>query len=247
MTLRMLSPLFVLAAMAFAPTVAPAHAETDAVDLALVLAVDVSGSIDGERFAIQRNGYAAAFSNPSVIDAIASGRHGAIVVTLLEWSGPGHEQQVVGWTRLTDAASAAAFGKAISQATRVYSDWTSISGAIDAGAALLRASGYQAARQVIDISGDGPNNSGRPVADARQSALAAGITINGLPITATEPTLDSYYRENVVGGDGSFTIVVENFQSFATGILNKLVREIADRAPEQRRLAMALRPPPGQP
>ncbi|HZS84744.1 MAG TPA: DUF1194 domain-containing protein [Stellaceae bacterium] len=242
MKTRLALPLAALVALLAITRAGPARAE--AVDLALVLAVDVSGSIDGERFAIQRNGYAAAFGNPSVIDAIASGAHGAIAVTLLEWSGPGHQQQVVGWTLINDRASAAAFGNAIARVERVYSDWTSISGAIDASVGLLRNSGFEATRRVIDISGDGPNNSGRPIADARNDALAAGITINGLPITTTEPDLDAYYRESVVGGDGAFTIVVQNFDSFASGILNKLVREIADAAPRRQ---LAMRWAPGEP
>lgn len=229
--------LTVLAAALSLTAAVPCRADT--LDLALVLAVDVSGSIDTERFNIQRNGYAAAFSNRSVIDAIAGGAHGAIAVTFVEWSGPGHQQQMVGWTLVNDATSSAGFGKAIAQTGRAYSDWTSISGAIDFSTNLLQGSGFAAERQVIDVSGDGPNNSGRPVTDARNAALASGITINGLPITATEPQLDAYYRENVVGGAGSFTIVVQDFDTFATGVLNKLVKEIADRRGE-RSVALAM-------
>jgi uncharacterized protein DUF1194 len=205
---------------------APCRAES--VDLALVLAVDVSGSIDTERFNIQRNGYAAAFGNRAVIDAIAAGVHGAIVATFVEWSGPDHQQQTIGWTLIKDASSAAGFGKAIAEASRAYADWTSISGAVDFAMGLLDHGDFAADRRVIDVSGDGPNNSGRPVTEARDAALAAGITINGLPITTTEPTLDVYYRDNVVGGAGAFTIVVADFDSFANGVLNKLVKEIAD-------------------
>ena len=232
-----LPPLFVIAAAAASVFGAlPCRAES--VDLALVLAVDVSGSIDSERFAIQRNGYAAAFDNASVIDAIASGAHGAIAVTYVEWSGPGHQQQMVGWTVINDARSSSAFSTAISKTERIYSDWTSISGVIDFAVNLLRRSGIEADREVIDISGDGPNNSGRSIADARDAALAAGITINGLPILALEPQLDVYYRDYVVGGTGAFTIAVENFDTFATGILNKMVKEIVDR--DDRRATASL-------
>ena len=220
--------LFLLAAAAAASCFNALPSRAEQVDLALVLAVDVSGSIDSERFAIQRNGYAAAFDNASVIEAITNGTHGAIAVTYVEWSGPGHQQQMVGWTLIKDASSASAFAKAVGKTERLYSDWTSISGAIDFSVELLRRSGIEAERRVIDISGDGPNNSGRAIDDARNAALAAGITINGLPILASEPQLDIYYRDNVVGGTGSFTIAVESFDTFATGILNKMVKEIVD-------------------
>jgi hypothetical protein len=230
--------LFLVAAAAAASCFNPLPSRAEQVDLALVLAVDVSGSIDSERFAIQRNGYAAAFDNASVIEAIRNGTHGAIAVTYVEWSGPGHQQQMVGWTLVKDASSAAAFGKAVGKTERLYSDWTSISGAIDFSVELLRHNGIEAERRVIDISGDGPNNSGRAIDDARNAALAAGITINGLPILATEPQLDVYYRDNVVGGAGAFTIAVENFDTFATGILNKMVKEIVDRG-DRRAVASA--------
>jgi Protein of unknown function (DUF1194) len=157
-------------------------------------------------------------------------------VTFVEWSGPGHEEQTVGWTVIRDAGSSAGFGGAIKAAGRAYSDWTSISAALDYSVGLLRSSGHAADRMVIDVSGDGPNNSGRPIETARDEAVAAGITINGLPITETQPNLDQYYRENVVGGDGAFTIVVTDFESFAKGVLSKLVREIA-AAPRDRTFA----------
>ena len=199
---------------------------TDRVDLVLILAVDVSGSVDTERFNIQRNGYASAFRDPSVIEAIAAGAHGAIAVTFVEWSGPGHQQQTIGWTLVRDRPSAAAFADALAGVDRVYADWTSISGAIDFAVRLLAGGAPAAERQVIDISGDGSNNSGRPVTEARDAAVALGITINGLPITTVEPMLDAYYRENVVGGSGAFTETVSSFDSFAAGVRNKLVKEI---------------------
>jgi hypothetical protein len=226
-----------LALAVLAAASGPLRAEE--VDVALVLAVDVSGSIDTERFNVQRDGYAAAFSNPQVLQAISTGAHGAIAVTFVEWSGPGHEEQTVGWTVLRDAGSSADFGSAIKAAGRAYSDWTSISAALDFSVGLLRRSGHTADRLVIDVSGDGPNNSGRPVEPARDDAVAAGITINGLPITETQPNLDEYYRSSVVGGDGAFVIVVEDFDSFAKGVLSKLVREIAD-APRNRRTVASL-------
>jgi len=228
-----LATLAVVASKAF-----PACA--DEVDMALVLAVDVSGSIDTERFNIQRDGYAAAFTNPQVLEAIVTGPHRAIAVTFVEWSGPGHEEQTVGWTVLRDAGSSAAFGSAIKAAGRAYSDWTSISAALDFSLGLLRGSGHAAERMVIDVSGDGPNNSGRPIEAARDEVIAAGATINGLPITETQPNLDEYYRDKVVGGDGAFTIVVADFDSFAKGVLSKLVREIAGTPRDRRILASAV-------
>lgn len=202
-------------------------ANARSVDLALVLAVDVSGSVNTERFELQRNGYAAAFASQAVIDAIAGGENRAIAVTLVEWSGNNHPRQMVGWTLVNDAESAQAFGSAIAETPRAFSDWTSISGAIDFSVALLGDSTFTPARRVIDISGDGINNNGRAILEARDEALAAGIIINGLPILTEYPTLDTYYRDNVIGGPGSFMVVVDNFSAFGAAILGKLVREIA--------------------
>ncbi len=202
-------------------------ANARSVDLALVLAVDVSGSVNTERFELQRNGYAAAFASQAVIDAIAGGENRAIAVTLVEWSGNNHQRQMVGWTLVNDAESAQAFGSAIAETPRAFSDWTSISGAIDFSVALLGDSTFTPARRVIDISGDGINNNGRAILEARDEALAAGIIINGLPILTEYPTLDTYYRDNVIGGPGSFMVVVDNFSAFGAAILGKLVREIA--------------------
>ena len=207
------------------------------VDVALVLAVDVSGSVNAERFELQRRGYAAAFASREVIDAIAAGMNRTIAVTLVEWSGIGHQNQTVGWTLVYDAASAQAFGSAIAEAPRVFSDWTSISGAVDFAVALLRDSSFDAARRVIDVSGDGINNNGRAATEARDDALSAGIVINGLPILTEYPALDEYYRDNVVGGPNSFVVAVNDFSSFGTAILSKLVREIAGAPPQPVNIA----------
>jgi hypothetical protein len=197
------------------------------VDLALVLAVDVSGSVNTERFDLQRQGYAHAFASREVIDAIAGGEHRAIAVTLVEWSGSGHQRQMIGWTVLNNAASAEAFGSAIAEAPRAFSDWTSISGAIDFAVALLDEASVVPVRKVIDISGDGVNNNGRAVTEARDAAVAGGVTINGLPILSEYPTLDQYYRDNVIGGPSAFAVAVSDFTGFGAAILAKLVREIA--------------------
>jgi hypothetical protein len=204
----------------------PAFA-AEQVDVALVLAVDVSASITPDRYELQRNGLAAAFTNSAVVEAVRSGDRQAIAVTLVEWSGPSNQKQVIGWTVVRDAPSARAFSSAIAESPRAFSDFTSISAAVDYSVQLLQGSGFDSYRKVIDVSGDGANNSGRSLADARETALAAGITINGLAILGNESGLETYYRENVIGGDGSFMIVAENFNAFSNAMLNKLVREIA--------------------
>ena len=198
-----------------------------AVDVALVLAIDVSGSVNDERYQLQRDGYARAFSSDAVANAVRAGADQAIAVTLVEWSGSDHQSKVVGWSLIRDRGSALAFSGRLAKVERVYSDWTSLSGAIDYSVALLAKSGFAALRRVIDISGDGVNNAGRPVAAARAAALAAGITINGLPILTEYPELDAYYRANVIGGQDAFVIVAKDFSVFGNAILGKLVREIA--------------------
>ncbi|HYM02346.1 MAG TPA: DUF1194 domain-containing protein [Stellaceae bacterium] len=216
---------------ALTASTAPARAEeatpSAAVDVALVLAVDVSGSVDNDRFELQRRGYAAAFTSRDVLDAIAAGENHAIAVTLVEWSGANHQRQVVGWTLVHDATSAQAFGSAIGEAPRVFSDWTSISGALDFAVGLLDDPGFVGARRVIDISGDGVNNNGREASLSRDEALHLGIVINGLPILTEYPALDAYYRDNVIGGPNAFVVAVTDFSVFGDAVLGKLVREIA--------------------
>ena len=209
----------------------PALAQND-VDLQLVLAVDASGSVDQVRFELQKQGYVAAFRHGHVLQAIRSGPNRAIAVTMLQWTGPALQVQVVGWSRVGEAQSAAAFANAIAAAPRqLFGGGTSISGAIDHAMALLTDSGTQGGirggRQVIDVSGDGANNRGRPAADARDDAVQKGVTINGLPILALEPGLDQYYETNVIGGPNAFVVVAESYEKFAEAVLKKLVTEIA--------------------
>jgi hypothetical protein len=205
----------------------PGVAAAQKVDLALVLAVDVSASIDAKRYDLQRQGLANAFANDAVIGAIASGEHQRIAVTVVEWSGPTNQKQVIPWTLVGDASSAHAFGSAIAESPRAFADFTSISGAIDYSVGLFAKSGVEPTRKVIDVSGDGSNNSGAPAAAAREAAVANGVTINGLAILASEPKLESYYEENVMGGDGAFVIVAQDFEAFSHAMLSKLIREIA--------------------
>ena len=208
--------------------VAGAARGQEKVDLQLVLAVDASGSVNMDRFNLQKHGYAEAFRNASVLQAIQSGAGQAIAVTMVQWTGPALHEQVIGWASVHDAASAASFADAIDAIPRkLFRGGTSISGGIDYAMTLFPLSPYQGARRVIDFSGDGRNNSGRPASDARDDALAQGVSINALPILTLEPDLADFYRDNVIGGPGAFVIVVHSYDEFAAAILRKLVTEIA--------------------
>jgi hypothetical protein len=208
------------------------HASGPPVDLALVLAVDASGSVNQTRFDLQKHGYAQAFRSREVIEAIGAGADHAIAVAMVQWTGPSLHVQVVDWTRVSDTASAQALADAIDASRRnLYGGGTSLSGAIDTGAAVLAASPFHATRRIIDISGDGSNNAGRLAETARDEAVKQGIVINGLPITWIEPGLDAYYRNSVVGGPGAFVISIDSYDNFADAILHKLVTEISGIAP----------------
>lgn len=221
-----------------AVVVEPPRARADSVDLALVLAVDVSGSVDAFEAQLQREGYIRALVHPQVIRAITSGERKKIAVTYVEWAGSYFQRTVVDWSVISDETSARAFVEKLKEVPVITERWTSISGAIDFGMQRLAAIPHKAERRVIDISGDGPNNSGRTVRDARDQAVKAGVTINGLPIVNERPNpwgrppppdLDKYYFENVIGGPGAFVVVARGFKNFAEAIRNKMVREIAVR------------------
>ncbi len=202
-----------------------------AVDLELALAVDASGSVSAHRFHLQQQGYAAAFRHPDVLKAIRSGATQSIAVIMYQWTGPSLQIVSVPWHRIHDLTSAEAFAAAIAEAPRqLFGGGTSISGAIDYGVTLFPMSGHGSARRIIDISGDGINNSGRAVMQARDEAVRAGITINGLPILALEPSLDRYFQEYVIGGPGAFTIPAADFETFGEAIRRKLILEIASSA-----------------
>jgi len=206
---------------------AGAGAERPPVDAAIVLAVDVSSSVDETRFRLQQSGYAAAFRSGAVQTAILGGPHHAIAVAYVQWAGSKAQHVAVTWTRVADEAEADALAARIEECARLDEGSTSISGAISFAMALLDAVPYAPDRRIIDVSGDGSNNSGRLAALARDEAVAVGITINGLPILAVEPELDSYYRDNVIGGSGAFLVPATDFTTFATAIASKLVREVA--------------------
>jgi hypothetical protein len=218
-------------------------AKAEAVDVALVLATDVSRSIDDGEFKLQREGYAEGISSPRVLTAIQAGSHRAIAVTFVEWAGPDEQMVVVKWTVIKDGESAQDFAKILRTAPRSFSGRTSISAAIDFAMNEFKESGVEADRRIIDVSGDGTNNAGRPVTDARDQAVAQGVTINGLAIINQRPEgyffahtqppegLPAYYKNNVVGGTTSFLQVVQDFSSFGDAITNKLLSEIASAKP----------------
>jgi hypothetical protein len=234
MTIRHVFALIALMSIA-----ASQAAAVEPVDLALVLAADVSRSIDHPKFLLQRDGYAAAVSNAQVLEAIRSGPHGKIAICFVEWSGYGAQKLVIDWTAIDGAGTARKFGDMVVEAPRSFADRTSISGGIDFAAAQFARSPFDAPRHTIDVSGDGTNNAGRDVRRARDDALAMGITINGLVILSdrqvpwnaehTNPAggLEKYYRDNVIGGPGAFVMVAENFESFGRAIVKKLIAEIA--------------------
>jgi Protein of unknown function (DUF1194) len=232
--MRRMMALLGLALMLAAPA-----ARAEPVDLLLVLAADVSRSVTEPKFKLQREGAAAAISNPEVVKAITAGPNGRIAVCFLEWATSGMRAVVVDWTVISDGGSARSFGDRLVEAPRSFAGSTSISDAIDFSVSHLEQSPHRAERRVIDISGDGNNNSGRLVTEARDEALAKGITINALVILTpiaesfrpehTNPPggLEKYFQDNVIGGFGAFTVVAESHESFGRALTKKLIREIA--------------------
>jgi hypothetical protein len=235
----------ILVAFALAPLAAAA---AEKVDLLLVLAADVSRSVDAKKFQLQRDGYAAAVSNPRVLDAIRSGRNGRIGLMFVEWSGIGSQRVVIDWSLVGGAEAAKGFGDRLIEAPRSFADRTSISGALEFSMAQLERAPFESTRRTIDVSGDGTNNAGRDVGLLRDEAVAKGITINGLVILSDNPMswnpdhtnppggLDSYYRNNVIGGPNAFVMVAQNFNSFGQAIVKKMIAEVA-QAPSPVRAA----------
>lgn len=217
------------------------------VDVALVLVADVSRSIDDSEFQLQKQGYAQAFGSPKVLAAIRSGIVGSISVAYVEFAGESEVRTVVDWMVISDAASARAFVDHLQAASRSFWGHTSISAGMDHAMQLLAQTGFQAQRRVIDVSGDGTNNAGRAAAAARDDAVAAGVTVNGLAIINDHPVswtfahvqppggLGNWYRDNVIGGPGSFVKEVHDFQAFGEALTDKLVNEIAQNGPGRRR------------
>jgi uncharacterized protein DUF1194 len=241
--LRMSKLLLALATLLGAQ---PAARGAEPVDLLLVLAADVSRSIDQPKFQLQREGYAAAVADPRVIEAIASGRNRRIALSYVEWSGLASQKLLIDWSLIDGADAAKKFGDQLAELPRSFAERTSISGGIDFAMGVLAKSPYQAPRRTIDVSGDGTNNSGRDVTLARDEALAAGVTINGLVILSERPMawnpehtnppggLETYYRNNVIGGPGAFVVVAQDFNSFGQAIVRKLIAEIVESRKDRR-------------
>jgi hypothetical protein len=226
--------ILTLFAIAFLALAATAEAQIE-VDVELVLAADISNSMDmGERY-LQRRGHFEALRHPDVLRAIRRGLHGRIAVTYFEWSDPYLQRVVLPWTLIEDAASAEAAARAIEAAPPLGGNRTSISGALERARKMLDENGYAGLRRIIDIAGDEPNNAGRPLADARAEALAAGITINALAVVLrTSPkaendtaTLDRYFADALIGGPLSFVITVRHPDTIVEAIRRKLVLEVA--------------------
>ena len=217
-----------------------AQAQPDAgieVDAEIVLAVDVSRSMDMREFAIQRDGYAAALRHPDLIRAVTAGQLGRIAFSYFEWSGEAQDGTLIPWRIIDGPAAAVAMADEIAASPVQRSRGTSIARALYFAAVLIDDGTVAGARRIIDVSGDGANNVGPPVTGARDAALARGITINGLPIMAsagTMPDLDLYYQDCVVGGEGSFVIVATTGEELARTIRRKLIMEISGTAPEPR-------------
>ena len=217
----------------------PALRAAEPVDLLLVLAADVSRSVTEPKFKLQREGAAAAITHPEVVKAITSGPNRRIAVCFLEWATAGQQNIVIDWTVIDDGEAARSFGDKLVELPRSFAGSTSISHAIDFSVIQLERAPFKAERRVIDISGDGNNNSGRSVTDARDDALAKGITINALVILTpiaesfrpehTNPPggLEKYFQDNVIGGFGAFTVVAESHESFGRALTKKLIAEIA--------------------
>ncbi len=242
MTKRHLICSFLFAAASINAYPAAANEE---VDLELVFAADGSGSIDDEEFRLQRAGYAAAMAHPRVLNAIRSGYHQKIAVAFVEWGAPESQHTIIDWMVIDGPAAAKEFGGKLLSAPRAAWGYNSISAAVDYAAGLIRSNDYEGERKVIDVSGDGPQIGGRPIAQARYEAVSAGITINALVVNSPHggfpsmgpKSLEAHYRAEVIGGMGAFTIVARNREEFATAILRKMIHEIAGDPPAGRRLS----------
>jgi len=239
---------YLLALVALVATQIPYARAAEEVDLLLALAMDVSRSMEQPKFLLQREGYAAAITNPQVLEAIKSGAHQKIAICFIDWSGAGEQKLVIDWSIIDGADSARHFGDLIYEAPRSFNDRTSIGGGITFSAAQIERAPFEAERHTIDVSGDGTNNAGRDVQLARDQAVAKGIVVNGIAILTelqysripehTNPPggLEKYYRDNVIGGPGSFVMVAEDFSTFGRSMVKKLIAEIAAR-PAPRRTA----------
>jgi hypothetical protein len=224
---------FLSAGGALMSGVPPAWADAR-VDLLLVLAVDVSRSIDEEEAELQRQGYRAALTDAAVLAAVGGGPHGAIAVAYVEWAGSSYQRLVIPWTRIAGSDDGTAWSDRLAASPRDSVTWTSISGALAFSRQVLADSPFEGTRRVIDVSGDGPNNNGPLPEPERDRLVAEAVTVNGLPIVNDRPNfgmaqdgLEPYYRNSVIGGPGAFVIVADDFAAFGTAVRRKLIKEIA--------------------
>lgn len=214
------------------------------VDVELVLAVDVSRSMDFEEVRIQREGYVAAIRHPDFINAVRSGLIGRIAIAYYEWAGAVDPASVLGWQVIETMSDAEAFAAQLETRPIITQRRTSISAAIAEGTTMIVSNQFQGMRRVIDVSGDGPNNVGQPVVPVRDKAVEAGIVINGLAImlrpSGTPASLDEYYADCVIGGPGAFVLPVHRIEDFAVAVRRKLVMEISGVVPppQVRKIAM---------
>ena len=240
-----------LAAPNSPPMIADNRPNAIPVDTELVLAVDVSYSMDPEEQALQREGYITGLTSREFMQALKGGMHGKVAVTYFEWAGPGDQRVVMPWRLIDGPETADAAADAIARAPYRRAMFTSIASALQFAKPLFDASGYHGLRRVIDVSGDGTNNSGPLLVPVRDDVLAAGITINGLPIMLKRPlqssldieNLDIYYEDCVIGGPGAFVIPIRERAQFKDAVRTKLVLEIAGRTPEPRVIPAQARPP----
>ena len=235
-----------LLGLAAAASWSAASAAPEYVDLKLVLATDVSGSISNDELWLERTGTAAAFRDPAVIRAIQAGALGRIAVSVVDFSSPGFGKTVVGWRVIRDGLTAAAFARAIVALPRTPGDRTSLSNALELGAEAIRSSTnqYVGTRNVIDVVGDGPNNIGKPMSQIRERTVAQGIVINGLSVMDEKangyfPNLDRYYQGCVADGPGAFVVVVHSYRDFALAMRRKLILEISQNSDGEKKQAEA--------
>ncbi|MCO5732273.1 DUF1194 domain-containing protein [Rhizobium sp. SSA_523] len=241
----MLATLAILSALSTLPVAAAATSGSE-VDVELVLAVDTSRSMDDEEMRVQRQGYLQALQHPDFINAVRGGLIGKIAITYFEWAGEVDRGSVVDWQVIETAEDAAAFADKLAARPIQSQRRTSISAAIAFGAEMLTGNAYQGMRQVIDVSGDGPNNVGQPVEPVRNTAVESGIIINGLALmlrpSGTATGLDRYYGDCVIGGPGSFVLPVHDIADFATAVRRKLVLEVSGVTPDARFRRIAAEP-----
>ncbi|MDR3486508.1 MAG: DUF1194 domain-containing protein, partial [Bradyrhizobium sp.] len=221
------------------------------VDIELILAVDVSYSMDMDELAVQREGYAQAIVSKEFLQALKAGQTGKIAVTYFEWAASNDQKIIIPWRVIDGPETADAVSEEILKTPIRRASRTSISGAINFAMPLFEENPYHGLRRVIDISGDGPNNNGLPVTGARDAALEKGITINGLPIMVKEPSystmdienLDFYYEDCVIGGPGAFVVPIKDREKFKEAIRTKLLLEVAGRTPERPMVPVAEKEP----